>query len=391
MRIYPAFALSFACFFVPLSAAGPWDSSLSGSVYGSASVPSDEGTSALEGVDNTESGWNDQGGWDGQGDDDDDYDNSMSYDGEETYRGWTNEGGWDHYRWNHCYGESPCGFGHTGLCDPEPDPQLDCFTSGIFMPECPVLFKPLLADPRQVWYSVGWRFNDEVFVQNIIDVSFADTFPIYRWWNIFFCGDALQIELEGALWAVFDPLHYSSPLTNADYYGGVPITYAIGPWSFRLRFFHISSHIGDEFLLNHPGFNRLNPSAEYIDLFASYQFNPELRVYAGYGYIVQSDDSFPFKRNYLEWGLEAYFRRGQFYLPNHCLSGEPYFAMHFRARQDNDWHEDGTYVLGYEFSKHSGMCHKWRIFMQYHQGYSCEGQFSRLRTDYFSLRTSYWF
>lgn len=270
-------------------------------------------------------------------------------------------------------------------------PYSTCSTCGVLMPECPVLFKPLLADPRQVWFSVGWRFNDQIFVRNVIDVSYADLFPIYRWWNLFFCGDALEIDLEGALWAIFDPLHDSSPLINADYYGGMPITYAYGPLSFRLRLYHISSHLGDEFLLNNPNFNRMNPSAEYIDLFASYQFTPELRIYAGYGYIMQRDISFPFKRNYIEWGAEAYFRRGQFFLAHDCLSGVPYFALHFRARQDNDWHEDGTYVLGYEFRKHSGLCRKLRVFMQYHQGFSCEGQFARQRTDYFSLRASYWY
>lgn len=294
------------------------------------------------------------------------------------------------YRWSHRNSQSPVSACSTSCCDVGPD-CFDCRLTGVFMPECPVLFKPLLADPRQLWYSIGWRFDDHVFVQNIIDVSFADTFPVYRWWNVFFCGDSLQVEIEGALWAIFDPLHYSSPLVNADYYGGIPITYAVGPWSARLRMFHISSHIGDEFLLYHPDFVRLNPSAEYIDLFISYQFTPELRIYGGYGYILQCDESFPFRRNYLEWGVEAYFRHGQFFSSKHCLSGEPYFAMHFRAREDNDFQEDGTYVLGYEFSKHSGLCRKWRIFAQYHQGFSCEGQFSRKRTDYFSLRTSYWY
>jgi hypothetical protein len=352
MRVWTAITLGFSSFFLPIAAEQLWDASLSGPMNGPAEY---QDWSPEEDLNNF--GFND-------------HDEEDICDDRDI--------------------ESPCAFAHTNCCD-SPDQCICRGTCGVFMPECPVLFKPLLADPRQLWYSAGWRFNDEVFVQNIIDVSFADTFPIYRWWNVFACGDALQIELEGALWAVFDPLHYSSPLVNADYYMGVPITYAIGAWSLRLRMFHISSHIGDEFLLNHPGFNRLNPSAEYIDLFVSYQFNHELRIYAGYGYIVQRDTSFPFKRNYLEWGLETYFRRGQFYLPQHCLSGEPYFAMHFRARQDNDFREDATYVLGYEFSKHSGLCRKWRVFMQYHQGFSCEGQFSRQRTDYFSLRTSYWY
>lgn len=266
-----------------------------------------------------------------------------------------------------------------------------CCRTGVIMPECPVLFKPFMADPRQVCYSVGWRFDDRVFTQHIIDVSYGDFFPIYRIWNMFLCGDALEFDLEGALWAIFEPLHYSAPLVNADYYVGLPITYAYGPWSFRFRFFHISSHIGDEFLLNHPRFRRLNPSAEYVDLAASYQLNCDLRVYFLVGRIVSRDRSFPFKRNYVEWGVENYFRHGSFYLEHDCLSIEPFFAMHFRCREDNHWREDSTYVLGYEFHKHSGLCRKMRLFLEYHQGYSLEGQFSRCKTTYLSIRATYGF
>lgn len=296
---------------------------------------------------------------------------------------------------------SPIAYGETGYCDCNPadgygfmeatDPCGCCRRYGIWMPECPVLFKPFMADPRQLVYSAGWRFDDWVFVKNVIDVSFFDSFPIYRLCNVFFCGDAIQADFEGCLWAIFDPLHDSSPLINADYYGGGNISYRCGPFSARLRVFHISSHIGDEFLLNHPFFCRLNPSAEYLDLCLSYQITPQLRIYAGLGAILQRDISFPFKRFYMEWGTEAYFPFWQFYSISDSLSGAPFFAMHFRSREDNNFHHDATYVLGYEFAKHSGLCRKLRFFVEYHQGYSVEGQFSRYKTNYLALRATYGF
>lgn len=296
---------------------------------------------------------------------------------------------------------SSVAYGETGYCDCNPadgfgfrdptDPYGCCRRYGIIMPECPVLFKPLMADPRQPCYSLGWRFDDWVFVKNVIDISYFDTFPIYRLCNLFFCGDAIQADLEGCLWAIFDPLHDSSPLINADYYVGVPITYRYGPFSGRLRVYHISSHIGDEFLINHPFFCRLNPSAEYLDLCLSYEITPQLRIYAEVGLILQRDTSFPFKRFYLEWGAESYFPFWQFFSVADSLSGAPFFAMHFRSRQDNDFRHDATYVLGYEFAKHSGLCHKVRFFVEYHQGFSVEGQFSRCKTNYLALRATYGF
>jgi hypothetical protein len=249
----------------------------------------------------------------------------------------------------------------------------------------------MIADPRQVCYSVGWRFDDQVFTQNVIDVSYGDTIPIYRWFNVWpWCG-IMQLELEGALWAIFDPLHNSSPLLNADYYVGFPLTYAINNWSFRFRVYHISSHIGDEFLLDHPHFDRRNASAEYADFFVSNDFTDQIRLYAGVNYIFAQDDEFRCTPWTFECGTEIRMRHLGFYDWCDQLYGEPFLAMHFRFRKDFKHHIDQTYVLGYEFGKLTGLNHKLRFFIEYHDGYSLEGQFCKLATNYFSIRTSYGF
>lgn len=267
----------------------------------------------------------------------------------------------------------------------------ECGLGGVWLPEDPVLFEPLLADPRQIVYSVGWRFNDQIFVKNVIDVSYGDSIPIYRWFDIGFCGGLLQIDLEGALWAIFDPCHFSSPLINADYYVGFPLTYSYGPWSARLRGFHISSHIGDEFLMDHPSFDRRNASAEYVDFFLSNQLTDDIRVYGGLGYIVSQDDEFKCSPFYAALGTEVKIREWGFTDWCNQLYGKPFMGMHFRFSKDYKHHLDQTYVLGYEFGKLTGLCRKVRFYMEYHDGYSLEGQFCKMPTNYFSLRMSYGF
>ena len=116
---------------------------------------------------------------------------------------------------------------------------------GIFMPEGPPLYRPMMADPRELTYSVGWRFNDRVIERNVIDVSFYDRFPVFRWCDLWKWRGDLQIELEGGVWAIFDPLHDSSPLVDADYYVGVPITYAFDNWAIRLRGYLTSQHTSE--------------------------------------------------------------------------------------------------------------------------------------------------
>jgi len=276
-----------------------------------------------------------------------------------------------------------------------PDPDLLTYEtphqSGVWLPDDPVLFRPFMADPREICYSVGWRFNDDAMTKDIIDVSFGDTFAIYRWFNIGPCNGQVQIELEGAVWAVFDPIDDSSPLINADYYVGIPVTYAFGNWQFRLRGFHISSHIGDEFLLDHPGFDRRNASAEYLDFFISHDITHEIRIYAGLGGVIKQDKEFKTKRFYSALGAELRMLSFGFYSPKDKVYGCPIFAMHFRQNGDFRKHIDATYILGYEFGKVSGLFRKLRFFMEYHDGYSVEGQFCKEPTNYFSVRTSYGF
>ena len=266
-----------------------------------------------------------------------------------------------------------------------------CGKWGLWLPEDPVLFRPFLADPRQITYSAGWRFNDNILAKNVIDVSFGDTCAIYRWFDVWPWGGDLQIELEGALWAVFDPLHESSPLIDADYYVGIPLTYAIDNWQFRLRGYHISTHMGDEYLIDHPGFDRRNPSAEYLDFAFSCDFTDEIRYFGGVGVIVAQDKSFKTGRFYLEGGAELRFRQWGF--TDFCdqLYGEPFYGMYFRWRKDFKHHLDQTYVLGYEIGKLYGLCRKLRFYIEYHDGYSLEGQFQKKATNYLSLRFSYGF
>jgi hypothetical protein len=301
------------------------------------------------------------------------------------------------------YDDQSCGdqscFDHPSF-DPNPtkacceqacSPCDDNGIYGIWLPEDPPLFRPFVADPRQITYSAGWRLNDQVFVKNVIDVSFFDTCYLYRWCNVGPCNGQLQIELEGAVWAIFDPLHNSSPLINADYYVGVPITYAFGPWSFRLRGYHISCHIGDEFLLDHTDFYRRNPSAEFLDFYASYYPTDDIRVYAGVGVVVSQDKSFPSGRFYSQAGVELHMSQLGFINECQQLYGRPFYGMDFRFQTKQDKHINQTYVLGYEWGKLCGLQRVLRIFLEYHDGYSYEGQFQHFPTNYTSIRLSYGF
>lgn len=276
-------------------------------------------------------------------------------------------------------------------------PETDCEYArehnlwGIWLPEVPPLFRPFIADPRQVTYSVGWRWNDQVFEKNVIPVSFGDIFPIFRWCDIWYPRGDLELGLEGAVWAIFDPLHESSPLIDADYYVGFPVSYAFGDWAFRLRGYHISTHIGDEFLLDHPHFNRRNPSIEAFDFYVSNQFTRDIRLYGGVGWVACQDDSFRVGPFYCEAGMELrFFELGY---RDYCdrLYGVPFFAMDFYYQSHFKHHINSTFALGYEWGKVSGLRRRLRFFLEYHDGYAIEGQFCKEPTHYLCIRATYGF
>jgi len=268
---------------------------------------------------------------------------------------------------------------------------------GIWFPQATVLFAPLLGDPREPIYAVNYRFGDRVMGRKAVAVSLGDDFPIFRWRDVFHWHGDLQIGIQAGVWAVFNFSHVPNhrentcELMNTDWLVGLPLTYAYDKWSHRLRFYHISSHLGDEFLVDHPQFirKRKNPSMEALEWIVSYQFYSGLRVYGGPGWVVASDDSFKVKPLYAKWGTEVRLFGKKLYY--HRLYGTPFFVAHMENWEQRNWDLDQFYLLGYEISKLQGVGRKMRVYIEYHQGSSYEGQFFNKKTRYGQVGLSWGF
>ncbi|MBN1914994.1 MAG: DUF1207 domain-containing protein [Parachlamydiales bacterium] len=265
---------------------------------------------------------------------------------------------------------------------------------GIWFPQNTELFLPLIADPRQVINSIGYRGGDKVIGKKAVAVSLGADFPIFRWLEVLPWKGDLQISIESGIWSVFnlDPkpnYNGGTALVNTDFYVAIPLSYAVNKWSFRFRIYHLSSHLGDEFLVDHPGYHRVNPSYEAVDFFFSYQANDILRLYGGPGLILHSDKSFDMDHAYVEYGTEARFAGSKF--DYHKLYGTFFAAIHFRNWQMDHWYFDGTYALGYEWSNLKNVGRRIRLFAEAHHGYSLEGQFMKDKTSYGSIKLAYGF
>jgi hypothetical protein len=131
------------------------------------------------------------------------------------------------------------------------------------------LFWPLLADPKQPQFFISFiRFKSFNERYTMASVGFGETFGISKFFDNRE-GNGLQLSVEGGLFAQFNMDTPSLNLINADYIIGIPVTYRLGDNSLRLRIYHQSSHLGDEYLqsINPP--ERVNLSYEAIEFIYS--------------------------------------------------------------------------------------------------------------------------
>jgi Protein of unknown function (DUF1207) len=152
------------------------------------------------------------------------------------------------------------------------------------------IFCPLLADPKEPRTFVSLlegtfrRLDDPTASKHttIVSVGIADTVGLVRW-NGSTAGDGVQLDVVGAVFAQFDFNAPSKDLINADYTLELPLTFRKRGFSTRVRLYHQSSHLGDEFLLRDPAIQpiqRENLSFESIEALASQELHA-LRLYGG--------------------------------------------------------------------------------------------------------------
>ena len=256
-------------------------------------------------------------------------------------------------------------------------------SEGFWLPELNPFFPTMLAKPHIIGYSAGYRTYDKVFKISCLPVSIGDQFCLYQLKSS--DGKRLSIGIEACVWAIFEGRAQTLSLINADYYVALPLTFIKGPFSARLRLYHESSHLGDEFLLENQSIKRLNPSMEVVDFSLAYEFKEQLTVFVGFSKIIRCDDSFNLLRESVYYGLNYYLDA---YKINVCnLEASPYLAFYFTNRKDRNWKVESTAAIGYEWYKNYG--HKFRLCLEGHDGYSNEGQFARQRTRYFEIKMIY--
>ena len=245
------------------------------------------------------------------------------------------------------------------------------------------VFCPLVADPKSSGSVTSWErvSNESAFGTDIGSIGVADRFGLVRWGGPV-AGDGFQIGLEGGIYAQFDVASASYDLINADYTVGIPVTFRRDRFSTRVRVYHQSSHLGDEFLLraDHP--ERENLSFQSVEVLLSVDI-AVLRLYGGGEYLFNQQPE-RLKAHVAHGGFELRQRNPLFGNGGlHLIAGAD-----VKALERQDWKVGYSARAGFEMSRSRESSHvarRWMVLAEYYHGASPYGQFFRDEINYAGL------
>lgn len=253
----------------------------------------------------------------------------------------------------------------------------DTFTERWIEPDVPSEGWVAQLLPEGLMYHSYLAGRKEARLQSVIDyaegygtlwdITLGGKAPIWR----FGTTDKVQpegweLELEGAALLRLD-WERDRNLAATDYRAGVPLVYGTKRWQFKTGYYHVSSHLGDNYLLDH-----FRKKVHYVRdaLMFGYSFTPvdDVRMYVEYDWafhVGQTTEPSEF-----QFGIE--------YSPLFDESmtnwvGRPFLAAHAHLYQELDFGGYWATQLGMQWRSPSNSL--MRVGAEYYQGCDDEYQF----------------
>jgi len=243
------------------------------------------------------------------------------------------------------------------------------------------VFCPLFADPKTEGSFVSYLRgkSSSAFGTDIGAAGIGDRFGLVRW-NGQTPGLGVELSLAANVYTQFDLNTPSYDLINADYVVGLPLTVRWNRFSARLRPYHQSSHLGDEYLLR-PGTQRLNLSYQSIESILSMDLGP-LRVYGG-GEYLPSREPDSLEAGVVHAGAELRQRTELGHTGIRLIAGGD-----MKSAQELNWAVSWSVRAGFEVSRPGQEEHpvrRWTVVGEYYDGASPYGQFFRDDVSYYGV------
>jgi hypothetical protein len=179
-----------------------------------------------------------------------------------------------------------------------------------------------------------------------------------------------ELQAEGAAFPRLN-LDEDWDLESADYRAGFPLIYGRENWQAKFGYYHLSSHLGDEFIIRQNSFaDRINYSRDALALAISYFPHPAWRFYAEAGwafyYRVSEPWEFQFGVDIAEPGPTGPW-------------GTPFIAINGHLREEVDfsgnvvaqagwlWRGNNTHTLRLGFHYYNGKSSQYEFFDEFEE------------------------
>lgn len=232
------------------------------------------------------------------------------------------------------------------------------------------LFQPLLADLKEPRFFATYLWaRSPRLAPRLGTVGFGQTFGLLH-------GQDWQLAIAAGVFSEFDLQSTTTDLLNTDYLIGLPLTHRRGAWATRLRVFHQSSHLGDEYMV-HTNAQRITLSYEAAELLVA-RSTVHWRVYGGgeYTFTHQPRDLRPV----VVHGGAEYRQTRPLLRIGHLAAGRLVAGLDAQSIQDRAWRVGWSGVTGLELADGDDppeSAWRWSLLLKAYTGPAPYGQFYR--------------
>jgi hypothetical protein len=195
-----------------------------------------------------------------------------------------------------------------------------------------------------------------------------------------FAPEGFQIDFYGAAIARLDTENRQD-LDSTDYVFGLPLTWGNEQVQYKIGYAHISSHLGDEYAIEHPGSldERINYVRDAFEFGHSYYIVPECRLYGELEWAFHRSGGA--KPLHFEFGTE-------FSAPGPTGgSFTPFAALNARMRQEHDFGGDLAVQAGW--LRRNMLGQTLRLGLHYYNGKSSQSQFFKASEEQIGMGVWY--
>lgn len=192
-----------------------------------------------------------------------------------------------------------------------------------------MMFPSYLAGRKEP--RLGCVFTDDFDYGGLWDIQLGGRIPLLRYGtNNAVQPEGWQVEVEGAALLRLD-FERNRELAGTDYRAGIFLVRATRRWQFKIGNYHISSHLGDQYILAGFRLPRVQYTRDEIVFGVGFRPIPSIRLYGEFGAAYKTGATTdPIE---LQFGAEY----SAPYIPENNPTGTPFAAIHGHLFQELDY------------------------------------------------------